>query len=120
MKRRAFLRSMVVLAGGATAVTFSGLALARRGGGRRAAPRSVSGTRRRTRRRTHRRTRRRIYRNQRLYALPYGCTTIRYRASVQYYYCSGIWYRPAFEGETVIYIVEEIEDGAETEVEFEE
>jgi hypothetical protein len=28
----------------------------------------------------------------------------------------GIWYRPAFEGETVIYIVEEIETGAETEV----
>jgi hypothetical protein len=52
--------------------------------------------------------------------LPYGCTTIVYRGSVQYYYCSGIWYRPAFEGETVIYIVEEIEPGAETNVEFEE
>jgi hypothetical protein len=110
---------MVALAGGAATVTFTELALARRGGGRRAAPRSVSGSRRRTRRRTRRRIRRRIYRNQRLYALPYGCTTIRYRGSAQYYYCSGIWYRPAFEGETVIYIVEEIETGAETNVEFE-
>ena len=64
--------------------------------------------------------RRRIYRNQRLYALPYGCTVTRYRGSIQYYYCSGIWYRPAYQGETVIYIVEEIEPGAETHVEFEE
>ncbi len=120
MKRRALLRSMVSLIGGATAVTFTGLAFARRGRGRPASSRSASGARRRTRRHTRRRTRRRIYRNQRLYALPYGCTTIRYRNSVQYYYCSGIWYRPAFEGETVIYIVEDIETGAETEVEFEE
>ena len=118
MKRRALLRSMVSLIGGATAVTFTGLAFARRG--RPASPRSAGGVRRRTRRRTRRRIRRRIYRNQRLYALPYGCTIIRYRSGVQYYYCSGIWYRPAFEGETVIYIVEEIETGAETNVEFEE
>ena len=116
MKRRAFLRSMATLATGAAAVTFTGLAFARRGRGRPASPRSAGGVRRRTRRRT----RRRIYRNQRLYALPYGCTTTRYRGSIQYYYCGGIWYRPAFEGDTVIYIVEEIEPGAETEVEFEE
>jgi hypothetical protein len=111
---------MVTLAGGAAAVSFTGLALARRGRRHPASPRSVGGVRRRTRRRTRRRIRRRVYLNQRLYTLPYGCTVMRYRGSIQYYYCSGIWYRPAYQGETVIYIVEEIEPGAETNLEFEE
>lgn len=120
MKRRSFIRSILTLTVAAGATTLTSLALARgRGGrGRRspASPRSVGGVRRRTRRRT----RRRIRRHQRLYALPYGCTTTRYRGSISYYYCGGIWYRPAYEGTTVIYIVEEIESGAETNVEFEE
>jgi hypothetical protein len=42
----------------------------------------------------------------------------RYRGSVRYYYCSGIWYRPAYQGTTVIYIVEDIEAGASTDVIF--
>jgi hypothetical protein len=121
MKRRSFIRYMVTLSVATGTTTLTGLALARgRGGGRGrrspASPRSVGGVRRRTRRRT----RRRIRRHQRLYALPYGCTTTRYRGSISYYYCAGIWYRPAYEGTTVIYIVEEIEPGAETNVEFEE
>ena len=114
MNRRAFLRSIAGLAGGATIAAFSGPVSARRG--RPATPNSVAGVRRRTRRRT----RRRIHRNQRLYSLPYGCSTTRYRGSVRYYYCGGIWYRPAYEGTTVIYIVDEIEAGASTDVEFEE
>jgi hypothetical protein len=120
MKRRHFLRSAITAASGVAAITLTGTLFARRGGrggrGRPASPNSVAGVRRRTRRRT----RRRIRRNMRLYSLPYGCTTIRYRGSISYYYCSGIWYRPAYEGTTVIYIVEEIESGAETDVEFEE
>ena len=53
-----------------------------------------------------------------LYSLPYGCTVTRYRSGVKYYYCGGIWYRPAYQGTTVVYIVEEIETGASTEVIF--
>jgi hypothetical protein len=56
----------------------------------------------------------------RLTSLPYGCATTRVRASVTYYYCGGVWYRPVQSGTTVVYIVDEIEDGANTEVEFEE
>jgi hypothetical protein len=56
----------------------------------------------------------------RLTSLPYGCTETRIRDDVTYYYCDGIWYRPVYQGTTVIYIVEEIEPGADTEVEFEE
>ena len=113
MKRRELLRSLLTATVAAGTVTFTGLAMAR-GRGRRnpASPRSVGGVRRRTRRR--------IRRNMRLYALPYGCVTTIYRGSIRYYYCGGIWYRPAYEGTTVVYIVEEIEDGAETNVEFEE
>ena len=29
------------------------------------------------------------------------------RGGVSSYYCGGIWYRPAYQGTTVIYIVEE-------------
>jgi hypothetical protein len=84
--------------------------------GRPASPTSVAGTRRRSRRRT----RRRVHRNMRLNSLPYGCNTTRVRAGVSYYYCGGIWYRPSYSGTTVVYVVEEIEPGANTEVEFEE
>lgn len=53
-----------------------------------------------------------------LYSLPYGCTVTRVRGRVTYYYCSGILYRPAYQGTTVVYIVEDIDPGATTEVIF--
>jgi hypothetical protein len=56
----------------------------------------------------------------RLTSLPYGCTVTRIRGGITYYYCGNIWYQPVYEGTTVVYIVDEIESGAETEVEFEE
>jgi hypothetical protein len=114
MKRRNLLRSMVTLAVAAAVLPVSELTEARRG--RPATPNSVGGVRRRTRRRT----RRRVYRHQRLYSLPYGCNTTRVRAGVNYYYCGGIWYRPTYQGTTVVYIVEDIDSGADTNVEFEE
>jgi hypothetical protein len=36
------------------------------------------------------------------------------------YYCGGIWYRPSYQGSNVIYIVEDIDAGANTDVEFED
>jgi hypothetical protein len=113
MNRRTLLRSMVTLAVGVIALPVSEPSEARRG--RPATPGSVGGVRRRTRRRT----RRRVYRHQTLYALPYGCHTSRIRAGVNYYYCGGIWYRPTYQGTTVVYIVEEIDRGADTNLEFE-
>ncbi len=53
-------------------------------------------------------------------SLPYGCNVTRLRAGVTCYYCGGIWYQPVYEGTTVVHIVDEIEVGAETELEFEE
>lgn len=114
MKRRTLLRSMATLAVAATVLPVSNLTEARVG--RPATPGSVAGVRRRTRRRT----RRRVYRHQTLYALPYGCNTTRMRAGVNYYYCGGIWYRPTYQGTTVVYVVEDIDAGADTNVEFEE
>jgi hypothetical protein len=113
MQRRDFFRVLLVALAGAGA--FSGEAAAKRG--RPASPKSVGGTRRRTRRR---RRRRHIRRGQRLNSLPYGCNTRRARNGVNYYYCGGIWYQPAYQGTTVIYIVHEVDAGASTDVEFEE
>jgi hypothetical protein len=42
------------------------------------------------------------------------------RGGVTYHYCSGIWYRPTYQGTTVVYVVEIIDSGANTDVEFEE
>ncbi|MGI9433136.1 MAG: hypothetical protein ACR2PQ_13025 [Myxococcota bacterium] len=53
-------------------------------------------------------------------SLPYGCTGRRSRGGVSYHYCGGIWYRPVYQGTTVVYVVHEIEPGANTDVEFEE
>jgi hypothetical protein len=72
--------------------------------GRPASPTSVAG----------------VHLNMRLTWLPYGCSVTRLRDGVTYYYCSGIWYRPVYQGTTVIYIVEYIDSGANTDVEFEE
>lgn len=113
MLRRDFFRVLLVALAGTGAL--SGEAVAKRG--RPASPKSVGGTRRRTRRR---RKRRHIRRGQRLYSLPYGCSTRRALHGVNYYYCGGIWYQPAYQGTTVIYIVHEVDAGASTDVEFEE
>lgn len=114
MQRRRFLKSLITTAVAIAAGTTAMSALARRG--RPATPTSVAGVRRRTRRRT----RRRVYRNMTLYSLPYGCSTTRIRGGVTYYYCGGIWYQPGYQGTTVVYVVQDIDAGANTEVEFEE
>lgn len=114
MNRRKFMRSLATFAVGAVSVPLAMQAQARVG--RPATPGSVAGVRRRTRRRT----RRRVYRNMTIYSLPYGCTTTRIRSGVSYYYCSGIWYRPSYQGTTVVYVVDTIEQGADTNVEFED
>ena len=114
MQRRQLLKVLLTLTTGAAIGGLSFAALAKPG--RRASPTSVAGVRRRHRRRR----RRRVYRNMRLTSLPYGCSVTRLRRGVTYYHCSGIWYRPVYEGTTVVYIVHDIDSGANTEVEFEE
>jgi hypothetical protein len=114
MQRRKLLKALLTLTTGTALGGLSFAALAKPG--RPASPTSVAGVRRRRRRRQ----RRRVYRNQRLYALPYGCSVTRIRGGVTYYYCSGIWYQPTYQGTTVIYIVHDIDSGANTDVEFEE
>jgi hypothetical protein len=114
MKRRQLLHSLAAVTAGIVAIPLSNLAQARVG--RPATPGSVAGVRRRTRRRT----RRRVYRHMTLYSLPYGCNTTRMRGGINYYYCGGIWYQPSYQGTTVVYVVNEIEPGADTNVEFEE
>ncbi len=116
MRRRYFLNSLLIASVGTlvAGLTIFAPASARRG--RPASPNSVAGVGRRTRRRR----RRRVHRNMRLNSLPYGCNTTRVRAGVSYYYCGGIWYQPAYQGTTVVYIVQDIDAGANTEVEFEE
>ena len=118
MQRRELIKALLAAMVGVFGLS-SAADAARRGGGRRrspASPASVGGHRRRRRRRT----RRRVRRWMRLTSLPYGCNVTRIRDGVTFYYCGSIWYRPVYEGTTVVYIVEEIEPGAETEVEFEE
>ena len=120
MKRRQLIKALLATIVGAAGWTSTATA-ARRGRGRSrsrspASPGSVAGHRRRVRRRR----RRRIHRYMRLTSLPYGCTVTRIRGGITYYYCGNIWYQPVYEGTTVVYIVDEIEAGAETEVEFEE
>jgi len=114
MQRRQLVKLLLTLTTGSVFGGLSVSAIAKPG--RPASPTSVAGVRRRTRRRR----RRRVYRNQRLTSLPYGCSGTRVRGGVTYYYCSGIWYRPVYEGTTVVYVVDTIESGANTEVEFEE
>jgi hypothetical protein len=69
--------------------------------GRPATPGSVAGVHRRTRRRTHRR----VALGTRVYTLPGGCTTV-IRGGVTYHQCDGAYYRPYYEGNTVVYVVE--------------
>ena len=112
MQRRQLLEKLLGLATAGAIATLPFAALAKPG--RPASPNSVAGSRRRRRRRH----RRRVYRGLRLTALPYGCSVTRTRSGRTYYYCGGIWYRPTYSGTTVIYIVEDIESGASTDVEF--
>lgn len=37
-----------------------------------------------------------------------------------HYYCGGIYYQPQQQGTTVVYVVSDVEAGANTNVEFEE
>jgi len=114
MKRRELLRSLVGLSIGAGALTFSSIALARLG--RPLTPVSVAGVRRRTRRRV----RRRVAVGMSMAYLPYGCANTILRGGINYYYCGGIYYKPVYQGTTVVYVVDSIEPGADTNVEFEE
>lgn len=114
MKRRQLVISLLMIA---TASVFGGLATsAMAKPGRPASRTSVAGSRRRSRRRY----RRRVYRGMRLSYRPYGCSVTRVRGGRTYYYCGGIWYRPAYQGTTVVYIVEDIDSGADTYILFEE
>jgi len=114
MQRRELVKHLLTMT---TAAALGGLTLAAAAKpGRPASPTSVAGVRRRRRRRR----RRRVHRNMRLTALPYGCTVTRVRGGTTFYYCSGIWYRPAYQGTTVVYIVDTIDSGADTNVVFEE
>ncbi len=114
MQRRKFLNSILAASFVTMIAVVSTSAFARRG--RPVSPNSVAGVRRRTRRRT----RRRVHRNMQLSSLPYGCSTTRIRGGATYYYCGGIWYQPGYQGTTVVYIVSDIDAGADTNVEFEE
>ena len=121
MKRRHFVKSLLTSTLGLSAACLATTVFARRGGspakrGRPASPNSVAGVGRRTRRRR----RRRVHRNMRLTSLPYGCRTTRVRGGVTSYYCGSIWYEPVYQGTTVVYVVNEIEAGASTDVEFDE
>ncbi len=114
MQRRHFTKVLFGFALGCVLTTVSTSAVARRG--RPASPNSVAGVHRRHRRRR----RRRIRRHMRLSSLPSGCRVTRVRGGVTYYHCSGIWYRPVYQGTTVVYIVEDIDSGANTEVAFDD
>jgi len=114
MKRRNFIESLLKSTVGLAVLGIATTSDARRG--RPASPTSVAGVGRRTRRRR----RRRVHRNMRLSSLPYGCSTTRVRGGVTYYYCGNIWYEPVYQGSSVVYVVDEIESGANTDVEFDE
>ena len=114
MERRKLMRALLTLGVTGAATSVPMLAAARVG--RPATPGSVAGVRRRTRRRT----RRRVYRGMRLTTLPYGCSTTVMYNGMNHYYCGGIYYQPSYQGTTVVYVVVNIEDGANTDVEFEE
>ena len=117
MKRRQFVKSLLTSIAGLTAAGLTTSALAaKRGRPRPASPNSVAGVGRRTRRRR----RRRVHRNMRVNYLPYGCNVTRVRGGVTYYYCGSIWYQPVYQGTTVVYVVSDIEAGANTDVEFDE
>jgi hypothetical protein len=109
MERRRLLKLLISLIGGCATGFLPISAFAAKPG------RRVSHSRVHRRRR---RIRRIVHRNMRLNSLPYGCSVTRLRGGVTYHYCSGIWYRPAYHGTTIVYVVEIIDSDANTEVEF--
>jgi hypothetical protein len=114
MERRKMIKALLTFGAASTTAGLSMLSSARVG--RPATPGSVAGVRRRTRRRT----RRRVYAGMRLTTLPCGCSATRVAGGITYNYCGGIWYQPSYSGTTVVYVVHEIDPGADTNVEFEE
>lgn len=114
MERRRFIGSVATFAAAVVAFPLASVLEARIG--RPATPASIAGVRRRTRRRV----RRRVVVGMSLTALPYGCTATRVAGGITYNYCGGIWYQPMYQGTNVVYVVHDIEPGAETNVEFEE
>jgi hypothetical protein len=114
MERRKFVKSLLISMIGLSTAGLTATVFAKRG--RPASPNSVAGVGRRTRRRR----RRRVHRNMRVNSLPYGCNVTRVRGGVTYYYCGNIWYEPVYQGTTIVYVVNEIEAGANTDVEFDE
>ena len=114
MERRKFVKTLLLSTIGLSTAGLTATVLAKPG--RPASPNSVAGVGRRTRRRR----RRRVHRNMLLNSLPYGCSVTRVRGGVTYYYCGNIWYQPVYQGTTVVYVVNQIEAGANTDVEFDE
>jgi len=109
MKRREFVQSLgallIPIAAGVTLATATAQARV----GRPASPGSVAGVRRRTRRRT----RRRIIVGMSVMSLPTsGCSVVP-RAGINYHYCGGVWYKPTYQGTTVVYVVDEVDPGTE-------
>jgi hypothetical protein len=117
MKRRQVIKAICQVTVGAATAAVAGTALARVG--RPMTPGSVAGVRRRTRRRT----RRRMYymsAGMTIYGLPYGCGGMRPYGGINMYYCGGIYYRPVHQGTTVVYVVDRVDPGANTQVQIEE
>lgn len=73
--------------------------------GRPATPESVGGVRRRTRRRVRRRVAVVTY-GTRVNALPAGCSKMAV-SGVEYHNCNGVYYRPYYQGNQVVYEVVE-------------
>ncbi|MGD9034625.1 MAG: hypothetical protein PVJ69_11640 [Desulfobacteraceae bacterium] len=71
--------------------------------GRPASPGSAAGVHRRHTRRT---VRRHVAVGTRVHTLPAGCTNV-VRGGVSYHHCGGVYYRPYYEGNKVVYVVEE-------------
>jgi hypothetical protein len=116
MKRREFTRTLLGFAVGAGAGLAGVEALARVG--RPLTPVSVAGVHRRTRRRTRRRVYTGVAIGATYYGLPYGCGPSMMVGPR--YYCGGIYYNPVVQGGTTVYVVEQIDPGANTTVEIEE
>jgi len=73
--------------------------------GRPATPGSVGGVRRRTRRRVLRRTAVVTY-GTRVHTLPAGCSKM-VVGGAEYHNCNGVYYRPYYQGNQVVYEVVE-------------
>ncbi len=110
MERRTFALSLGALLVTAVAGIVSPTRKAEARVGRPASPGSVSGVHRRHRRR------RRVVIGMSVYSLPAGCTA-RVRGGVTYQYCGGAWYQPVYQGTQVVYVVQDIDEGAEPYIE---